>query len=216
MMQTNENSKESYSEDDWSDVKACGAYEKSKTLAEKAAWEYLHSLPQEERFELVVINPSLILGPSMVQTDFTSGVVIKKIMGGSFPGMPKIMMPVVDVRDVARAHLLGIKVEEAKNQRFILNCKSLWFQNIAEALNEEYGKWYKIKTGELRYCTLKIACIFDKQARLIAPMWGKKLILANERSVNVLGLKYQDPKKTIVEMAESMIDSGLIQDKRKK
>jgi len=73
MMKTNTNKKDSYNEDDWSDLEACGAYEKSKTLAEKAAWDFLYSLPKEEQFELVTINPSLILGPSIVQTDFTSG-----------------------------------------------------------------------------------------------------------------------------------------------
>jgi nucleoside-diphosphate-sugar epimerase len=88
-------------EDDWSEPEFCKAYEKSKTLAEKAAWEYLHGLPQEEKFELVTINPVLILGPSLVNTDFTSGLIIKKLMDGKYPGMPKIMMPIVDVRDCA-------------------------------------------------------------------------------------------------------------------
>jgi len=88
-------------EDDWSEPEFCKAYEKSKTLAEKAAWEYLNSLPQEEKFELVTINPVLILGPSLVNTDFTSGLIIKKLMDGKYPGMPKIMMPIVDVRDCA-------------------------------------------------------------------------------------------------------------------
>jgi len=68
----------------------CGAYEKSKTLAEKAAWDFVKALPESERFELVTINPSYILGPSLVNTDFTSSLLIKKIMAGAFPGMPKI------------------------------------------------------------------------------------------------------------------------------
>jgi dihydroflavonol-4-reductase len=71
-----ENQKEIYTENDWTDVTAVGAYEKSKTLAEKAAWEFLHSLPEAERFELVTINPVLILGPSLISGDFTSGAII--------------------------------------------------------------------------------------------------------------------------------------------
>jgi len=78
-----------------------GPYEKSKTLAEKAAWDFLYGLPEEERFELVTINPVLILGPSLVDSDFTSGLIIKKLMSGKVPGIPKIMMPLVDVRDCA-------------------------------------------------------------------------------------------------------------------
>ena len=74
-------------------------------MAEKAAWKFLHELPDDEKFELVIINPALILGPNIVNNDFTSGVVIQKIMSGAFPGMPKIMFPIVDVREVAFAHL---------------------------------------------------------------------------------------------------------------
>lgn len=95
------NTKELYNESDWSDVKACNAYYKSKTLAEKAAWDFLETLPLSDKFELVTINPSLILGPSFIQTDFTSGSMLKKMLMGAFPALPKILMPIVDVRDVA-------------------------------------------------------------------------------------------------------------------
>ena len=97
--------KELYDENDWSDLKACTPYDKSKTLAERAAWEFLHSLPLEERFELVTINPVLIMGPSIVQTDFSSGLIVKKLILGKYPGVPKIMFPIVDVRECALAHL---------------------------------------------------------------------------------------------------------------
>lgn len=73
MVQKEENRKEGYNEDDWSDTSVTGAYEKSKTLAEKAAWDFVHNLPENERFELVTINPVLILGPNLCNSDFTSG-----------------------------------------------------------------------------------------------------------------------------------------------
>lgn len=104
-----------FSENDWSELDMCQAYEKSKTLAEKAAWDYQESLPEEERFELVTINPSLILGPNLVSGDFSSGEIIKKIMTGGYPGMPVIQFPIVDVREVALAHVLALKVPEARN-----------------------------------------------------------------------------------------------------
>ena len=77
------NFKPAMNENDWSEPEICKPYEKSKTLAEKAAWDYLEALPENEKFELVVINPALILGPSLVNTDFTSGLIIKNIMTGS-------------------------------------------------------------------------------------------------------------------------------------
>lgn len=115
-----ENHKEPYTENDWTDVTAVGAYEKSKTLAEKAAWDFHKSLPESERFELVVINPCIIFGPSLIPGDFASGLFINRIMSGAYPGMPKIHFAIVDVREVAKAHLQGIKVPEARNQRFIV------------------------------------------------------------------------------------------------
>ena len=108
-------------------------------MAEQAAWDFLKALPENERFELVTINPSLILGPSLISTDFTSGQIVKNILEEKFPGMPKINFPVVDVRDVALAHLRGIKIPEAKNQRFILISQSVWLKDIAGALKREYG-----------------------------------------------------------------------------
>ena len=111
-------------------------------------------------------------------------------MGEKFPGMPKINFPIVDVRDVALAHLRAIEVEEAKNQRFILNSKGAWFVEIAAALKSVFGQYYKIKDSELKYCTIKIASIFDKSIKLILPMWGKKNKLENSKSKDILGIEY--------------------------
>ena len=65
----------------------------------------MKELPENERFELVTILPSLILGPALIDSDFTSGVLIQKIMAATFPGMPRVQFSMVDVRDVANAHL---------------------------------------------------------------------------------------------------------------
>jgi len=69
LMKSAHNIKDRYDETDWSDLEACSAYDKSKTLAERAAWEFLNSLPEAERFEMVVINPVFILGPALVPAD---------------------------------------------------------------------------------------------------------------------------------------------------
>ena len=90
MNQKKDNQKYYFTEEDWSDVQSCQPYEKSKTLAEKAAWDFHKDLPVDGRFELVTINPSLILGPCLIQADFTSGMTISHIMSGKYPGMPKI------------------------------------------------------------------------------------------------------------------------------
>lgn len=197
-----------FTESDWSDPKACGAYEKSKTMAEKAAWDFLDSLPESERPELVTINPSLILGPNLVTGDFTSGEIIKKIMLSKLPGMPVIQFPIVDVREVAMAHFKGLTIPEARNQRFILSAASLWFREIAEILKEEYGAHYKIKSKELKYCTVKLASIFDSSIKIILPMWAKEVHCNHEKAEKVLGIEFRAPKETINAMANSLINCG--------
>ena len=209
MCQKPENSKEVYDESDWSDTAVTGPYEKSKTLAEKAAWDFLHGLPEAERFELVTINPVLIMGPSLVDGDFSSGQIIKKLMDAVYPGMPKITMPVVDVRDCAQAHLQALKVPEARNSRFILSAETLWFKDYAQALKEKYPR-NKIKSGELGYCPVKVASWFDPSVKMILPFWGKSLQLNNQHSKNVLGIQYHDGRESILLMAESMVKAGVI------
>lgn len=174
-------------------MKVTGAYEKSKTLAEKAAWDFVNSLPEGERMELVTINPALIMGPSIIAGDFSSGQVVKKIITGTYPGMPKIIMPIVDVRDVAFAHLQGIKVDEAANKRFCLTAECMWFKDFGQALKEAYPD-YKFKTAELGFCPMKVASWFDKSAKMILPMWGKNFQIDNTQSKNVLGIQYHDAK----------------------
>jgi len=95
---------ELFDESHWSDVNLpnLAAYDKSKTLAERAAWEFVDNLPHSERFELSVINPGFVLGPTMVKTDFASGKVINMFMQNTFPaGIPLLSLGVVDVREVA-------------------------------------------------------------------------------------------------------------------
>jgi dihydroflavonol-4-reductase len=107
-----------FNETHWSepDSKTIKAYPKSKTLAEMAAWDFQKSLPEEDRFEIVTINPGLILGPAIISgSEFSSGIVINKMLNNGFPMLPRVKMPIVDVQTVARAHLNAVKNPEAAN-----------------------------------------------------------------------------------------------------
>ena len=99
--------KVSFTTDDWSDVNFRGidAYAKSKTLAEKAAWDFLKDLPEEEKFEVATINPGLVLGPNLNTCKFTSGDIVNMILLKKAPALPANSIPTVDIRDVAQAHL---------------------------------------------------------------------------------------------------------------
>ena len=77
-----------FTPEDWSDYKNDKPYQKSKHMAEKAAWDYIAALPDNEKFELAVINPGFIVGPNLNSAQFSSGDVIKKFMIGEFPRIP--------------------------------------------------------------------------------------------------------------------------------
>lgn len=207
---------EVYNEDVWSDPETGGAYERSKTMAEKAAWDFVEKLPEDKKFELVVINPVFILGPSFIKTDFSSGNLISQLLTGKLPGIPKIAFPTVDVRDVAKAHLEGAIRPEAANKRFILAHENVWFKTLAEIMKEEYGAAFGTKTHDMKKWLLSIAACFDSQAKQTKEYWGTFLKHDNSRSREILGIDYISTKEQVLGMTESLIKYGIVKDKRKK
>ena len=108
-----------FNEENWTDLDVCtelkDTYFKSKTMAEKVAWDFQASLPTTERFELVTLCPGLVMGPSFVQGVFASGDILNRMMNGSLGSHASDIMPLVDVREVAVAHLNAVKIAEAAN-----------------------------------------------------------------------------------------------------
>ena len=123
-----------FTEENWSETDAGPSvitmYAKSKTLAEKAAWDFQASLNESERFDIVVLNPASVMGPSHHTLNFASGDVMRGVMTSIEP-VPRLKMGMVDVRDVARAHLQAVKVDAAKNRRFILVSRCAWRKEMA-------------------------------------------------------------------------------------
>ena len=131
VMITEDIDKMTFGPEDWSDINICDPYCKSKTLAEKAAWDFQKELPDEEKFEIVTLQPGLISGTSYINSKNSSSAVYIGIMNGDWKRFPDIGLPTVDVKDCALAHLNAIKIDEAKNQRFILVDKCYKAYDIA-------------------------------------------------------------------------------------
>jgi dihydroflavonol-4-reductase len=168
----------------------------------------VNGLPEGERFELVVVIPGLVLGPNIVTTDFSSGNYLKMMLLGLMPGLPQVCFPIVDVRNVAEAHLNAIKVPEARNHRFILTARTFRFKEMCEKLKEQYGDKYPIKLNEMEQCP-------PENVRF-KNIWGRHYDLVNTKSQEILGIKYYDIKDTVVSMAEAMINHGMVPDNRNK
>ena len=144
-MEVTDRSKNVFTVDDWSDPEELERekpYEKSKTLAEKAAWKFHSELPEAEKFEMVTILPGLVLGPNINTCHFTSGDFLKGFMQ-SDPGYEQLLnwsFPFVDVRDVALSHLKAVLKPKAAGKRFMLvNDQCYYWQEIGKWLDDVYG-----------------------------------------------------------------------------
>ena len=123
-------------------------------------------------------------------------------------------MPVVDVRDVAFAHLQAVKVAEAANTRFIL-ADYIWMEDLGIWLHEKYSPVYDVAHARMGKWLAWIAKWFVKDVRTLYSIWGVKMTIENSKSEEVLGFKFRDFKTATLDMAESLIDLGYIPDKRK-
>ena len=131
--------------------------------------------------------------------------------------MPKVKMSMVDVREVATAHVKALSTEAAANKRFILNGHGMWIVDLCRSLEKEYGgpQGYPVVTKELPYCVTRFVGLFVADVAFVLPMWGKNYEFNNDASTSVLGIEYRPANDSIFEMINSMIDAGWIEDKRK-
>jgi len=164
-----------FSDKDWSDISdpKINAYAKSKTLAEKAAWDFVKNMPEGEKFELATIHPSLTFGPNF-NTEFSTSVdIMTTVMLKKIPGVPKMCMGTVDVRNVAQAHLAAIKVPDAAGNRFLLVEGSYWFSEIGTIMHKNYGNnGYTVAYKEIPKFIMWIGSFFNKSAEASLSSWG--------------------------------------------
>jgi len=125
-----------YTEEDWTDTNhpKTSAYYKSKTLAEKLAWELISNQTGKKKTELSVINPSAVLGPTLTNDIGTSNEFVRQILVGKVPAAPRLHIGFVDVRDVAKAHILAMENNNAAGERFIICEKEYWFVELCRTL----------------------------------------------------------------------------------
>jgi nucleoside-diphosphate-sugar epimerase len=201
-----------YDERDWSILSdEVGAYEKSKTIAERAAWDFVASLPAERRLELVTINPGLVLGPILDEDYGTSGEVVRKLLRRDMPGCPDVGWAVVDVRDVASAHLAAMTTPEAAGQRFVCAVQHASMREIAEILQRHFGpRGYRVPTRSVPDWLLRAVAVFDRTARLAVQELGKRQDLSSERSRQLLGWNPRPLEEMVVAMGESMITHHVV------
>lgn len=207
-----------YDERDWSVLaQDVGAYEQSKTLAERAAWQFVQSLPPERGVELVSINPGVVLGPVMSDDYAVSVEVVRKLLAREAPGCPNLGWALTDVRDLAAAHLTALHVPEARGQRFIVASHHVPMREIARVLARRFGpRGFKVPTGSVPDWVLRLVGYWDRTAALAVPELGKRQDVSSAQAQAVLGWKPRDIEDTLVDTGESLLRHGLVQPSRRK
>lgn len=204
-----------YNEEDWTDTESTtiDSYTKSKVVAEKAAWDYLKELPDDEKFELAVINPTLVMGPPLMESHkaSTSVSIMNSIVNKTYPALPRVQFPICDVRDVAKAHVKAMTLPEASNNRHIIVTDCYWFRDIAVSVAKEFRpQGYSISTSQMPYVLCWVAGLFNKAMRNnILPRIGKILSVENKRMVEVLGVEPTAIDCTFHDMVYAMVDLGI-------
>lgn len=199
-----------FNETDWSDLTGNVApYQKSKTLSERAAWDFIDR--EGNGLELSSVNPVAVLGPAL-GPDYSHSIrLIKGILDGQ-PGCPKINSGVVDVRDVADLHLRAMIHPAAKGERFLATAgESMWLVDMAKILKSRMGKVAsRVSTRVLPNAVVRLAALTNPAMKGLLPLLGVNLNVTNEKAKRVLGWASRSSEEAVVATAESLVRLGLL------
>jgi len=187
-------------------------YVKSKTLAERAAWNFIAE--EGRNLELAVINPVGILGPVLGPDYATSILLVQRLMDGAMPGCPRLYFGLVDVRDVADLHLRAMTHPAAKGERFLAVAGDfVSMLDIAHVLKARMGPAAKrVPARQLPNWLVRIAAMRDPAVKQILPELGKPKNATGEKARRLLGWTPRSNEEAIVATAESLLRLGLLKD----
>jgi nucleoside-diphosphate-sugar epimerase len=184
-----------YTEEDWTDPDTPGlaTYPRSKAIAERAAWDFMESDGGDT--ELVVVNPTFILGPTITSELRSSLTLVKMMLEGTMKVVPRQRFGLADVRDVADLHIRAMTAPEAAGKRFLAlaDGPTISYLELAQILRERLGPLGERTPTE------------EAPGDELAP-----LVIHNDRAKNELGWRPRPATATIVETAESLRDLGLL------
>ncbi len=196
---------------DWSnpDSNNIEPYAKSKTLAERAAWDFMEN--EKPEFDLAVVNPGAVLGPVLESDYGTSAEIVLRILQGSLPGMPRLGFEIVDVRDVASLHILAMESAKSINQRFPCVAGYRWFEDMGDVLRKEFPEFNKkIPKGKLPNWVMHIAALFGQFPRSALSELGNRRDVSNRNAMELLGWEPRSPDEAVIATARSLIDHGVV------
>jgi dihydroflavonol-4-reductase len=201
-----------FDESDWSDLeKTRLIYHKSKTLAERAAWDFIQSAENKSKMEMVAINPSNVFGPVLDGHHHTSTEWYRTIMHAEVPGVARTQIDFVDVRDLVEVLMKALIVPEAANRRFICNGASIPLIEFADILHENFSnRGFRVPNRILPDFIIRLVGVFVPKVRSVVGQLNWKYAFSTEQAQLVFSWQPRPYQQTIVDMAESLIKFGLV------
>jgi nucleoside-diphosphate-sugar epimerase len=195
-------------------------YRRSKTVAERAAWAFMaeHSMAEHSMAahggatEFVTVLPGAVFGPILTKDNIGSVSIIGRMVSGAMPGVPRIGLEIVDVRDLADIHVRAMATPDAAGQRFLATGEFTWMREIAETLHSGLGAdGAKIATRQLPNFAVRLAARFaDKSLREITPSLGRRSRHTTEKAKRILDWQPRPAAETVLDCARSLIANDAI------
>ncbi len=201
-----------FTEDHWNTTSTVdhNPYQYSKVAAEREAWKMQK---EQQRWDMVTINPAMVYGPSLTSGSQSASIdtLVQLGDGRLRTGVPKLVLGVVDVREVARAHVLAAFNIAAKG-RYILNAGELTMLDIAKILRQKYGKSYPFPTMEVpKFIVWAFGPLMGPITRdFVKRNVGHPLKFDNRRSRDLLGVTYRPIAETFIDHFQQVLDDGLV------
>lgn len=192
-----------YTEDDWSDLDhpKATAYYKSKTLAERAAWDFVADNPE---IRLTTINPALVLGAPLDARYGTSLALIERLLSGRDPMLPDIGFGIVDVADISAMHIAAMERPESAGQRFIGANGTMTLPRIAQHLAARHPD-RRIATRIAPKPLLWVLSRIDPSIRGVLPGIGQAPSFDNSKARQALGINFTAPLQAIEAAADAVL-----------
>ncbi|HLK88757.1 MAG TPA: aldehyde reductase [Polyangia bacterium] len=203
-----------FDETSWTDPDSAevAPYAKSKTLAERAAWDFIAK--EGGALELAAVNPVMVFGPVLGPDYSTSILVVQRMMDGAIPGLPKLCFGAVDVRDVADLHLRAMTDPAAKGERFLAVAGDfLSMRDAARILKRHFpAAARRVPTFQLPNFMVRLAALRDPAVKQILPELAKPKNASGGKARRLLGWAPRSAEEAIVATGESLIRLGLLKD----
>lgn len=188
---------------DWTDPDGGGvnAYQQSKTLAERRAWEIMDAAGRHD--DLVAINPAILLGPLLDEDPGTSAVIVQRLLDGSVPAVPRIPLTIVDVRDVAAVHVAALGAKEVGGQRLPMGDETISTFDLARLLREAYPE-RRVPRLAAPLWVVRLYALFDRDIRDALGDMGQAKRLDSTAATALLGRALLPAREAILATAATL------------